>query len=516
VGKRRAADTGSVTPVASGHWARLRISGKRESLGVYQTPEEADEVIAGVRQKLAEHRVVAGVTLRTWGQVFLDKRESDVRSSSTDRSRWRTHVDTAPFADWSIDSIDPPDVEIWLQDELQRKLTQTPYHKPKPISRKTCREVIGLLSRAYDAAIRRGLAKINPCAAIKVRMLPRTEEPWTYLHAEEQEQLLTCWLIPEHDRVIIANALGIGFREGEQFNLELPDVHAFEPEPYLTVRYGSRGKPPKNGKIRRVDLFGVGLQAMRRWLEILPRYAPANPHRLVFPTPGGARRGPGKNLHGAGQRKGKNVKIDFFREHLRSAGIKRHVRWQDLRHTCASALVSGMWGRTWRLEEVMVQLGHSNISITQRYAHLAPRRLQELGQQTPGLPGLWAGYGSGCPSVEITGKSRVGRQGLEPWTYGLKAPSDVEQNQTDRSTHNPAITQQAEYVLRAIAEGRDGWQHLGVALAETVHEEPATALALDVLDGDGPLEARVTALAAEVLRRATQPVPVPVAKARKR
>lgn len=33
------------------------------------------------------------------------------------------------------------------------------------------------------------------------------------------------------------------------------------------------------------------------------------------------------------------------------ARIARHVRFHDLRHTCASQLVMGTWGRGWRIEE---------------------------------------------------------------------------------------------------------------------------------------------------------------------
>jgi integrase len=52
------------------------------------------------------------------------------------------------------------------------------------------------------------------------------------------------------------------------------------------------------------------------------------------------------------------------------------VRFHDLRHTCASHLVSGTWGRAWRLEEVRDYLGHSNISVTQRYAHMSPHAMR--------------------------------------------------------------------------------------------------------------------------------------------
>lgn len=54
------------------------------------------------------------------------------------------------------------------------------------------------------------------------------------------------------------------------------------------------------------------------------------------------------------------------------AGIP-HVRLHDLRHQFASALVNS--GRT--LYEVQAILGHSDSTVTQRYAHLSTRTLQD-------------------------------------------------------------------------------------------------------------------------------------------
>lgn len=55
------------------------------------------------------------------------------------------------------------------------------------------------------------------------------------------------------------------------------------------------------------------------------------------------------------------------------------VRWHDLRHTCASWLVqAGV-----PILDVRDWLGHSSVSVTQRYAHLAPRNLQNAALRLP-------------------------------------------------------------------------------------------------------------------------------------
>ena len=58
---------------------------------------------------------------------------------------------------------------------------------------------------------------------------------------------------------------------------------------------------------------------------------------------------------------------------LRSKAELPHLRIHDLRHQFASFLVNG--GRT--LYEVQTILGHSDAKVTQRYAHLSSRSLQD-------------------------------------------------------------------------------------------------------------------------------------------
>ena len=67
---------------------------------------------------------------------------------------------------------------------------------------------------------------------------------------------------------------------------------------------------------------------------------------------------------------------------LKAAGITRRVRWHDLRHTCASALVGGALGRKWSLEEVRALLGHSSIRVTERYAHFGKSLVMMAAMET--------------------------------------------------------------------------------------------------------------------------------------
>ena len=66
---------------------------------------------------------------------------------------------------------------------------------------------------------------------------------------------------------------------------------------------------------------------------------------------------------------------------LRAEAGLPHLRIHDLRHHYASFLVSA--GRT--LYEVQQILGHSDPSITQRYAHLSTKSLQDAANSASAM-----------------------------------------------------------------------------------------------------------------------------------
>lgn len=378
--KRRGFGEGSVAPSGRGFRVRVRVEGKREDLGTYATQEEAEGIRKGWQAAQAAGDVPSGaLTLRGWGKRWLRDRElAGSRNVASDKSRWHLHILTAPFAEWPLKSIERRDVKAWL-----KKLRET---APGWQTRK---HALTLLRRALGDAMEDEVVDRNVAAGIKFARPDEANDKWTFLLHEEQTRLATCELpaaspamafARQAERFIALVAIGSGLRQGEQWNLELRDVHVKDASPWLFVRWGSMGKTPKGGKTRRVPLFGVGLAAMRAWLAVLPQYAKRNEHGLVFPTPRGCRRQ-------------KSKQPATWASLLATAKLdvapKRHdgrtVRWHDLRHTCASSLLAGWWGRRWTLEEVRDLLGHSSVTITERYAHLAPTVIAETASKTAGF-----------------------------------------------------------------------------------------------------------------------------------
>tara|TARA_R110000868_G_C10888386_1_gene763416 strand:- start:352 stop:1566 length:1215 start_codon:yes stop_codon:yes gene_type:complete len=150
----------------------------------------------------------------------------------------------------------------------------------------------------------------------------------------------------DHLKPMVLISINTGLRRGELFNLTW-DMIDFDKR-ILTV-YGNIAK---SGKSRHVPLNNEAYEALFKW------YQQANStNNLVFP---------GKNGNVFS-----NIKKSWLNL-LKLAGIEK-FRWHDMRHHFASKLV--MAGVD--LNTVRELLGHSEISMTLRYAHLAPEHKAE-------------------------------------------------------------------------------------------------------------------------------------------
>jgi integrase len=140
----------------------------------------------------------------------------------------------------------------------------------------------------------------------------------------------------DHLTPIVLLALNTGLRRGELLNLAWKDVDIVRR--VLTVR----GDTAKSGRTRHVPLNDEAREVLDAW---------GIGSDLVFPGPEGR---PMTTLKTAWLKVARSAKLKNFRFH-------------DLRHTFASKLVQ----RGVDLNTVRELLGHSDFSLTLRYAHLA-------------------------------------------------------------------------------------------------------------------------------------------------
>lgn len=314
-------------------------------------------------------------------EVMAQRERDGVRGLDREQSRLRCHILTADFIEKDLTEIGSPDIREWLR-AMAEKDAEGPGASRK-LSRHTINRCQSLVSAIFNEAVERELIQTNPCMGVRSKKRVTesdTVEKWAFLSSDEQRAIADCVAIPRSDRLMIAFSAHTGLRQGESRHLRLEDVILDDANPRVLVRVAGRSKktgellPPKSGKKREVPLLPEALAAVREWLELLPSYATSNPMRLVFPTPSGKLRQQGKPLGRSGT----------LKAHYLAAGIKirPHLHWHSLRHTFASNLVTGVYGRRWSLEEIRVVMGHSSITITQRYAHLGEDAIRRAVRET--------------------------------------------------------------------------------------------------------------------------------------
>ena len=199
-------------------------------------------------------------------------------------------------------------------------------------------DTIGHIRYLDDDEARRLLAAL---AARDDRRRAERENANEWRRARGYDELPTHDVYTDHLTPIVTLALHTGCRRGELFNLCWRDVDLVGA--LLTVT----GDSAKSGLSRRIPLNSEAVKVLRAW-------KPANPERdgYVFPGEDGARL--------------EDIKTAFLKL-VKDATIER-FRFHDLRHTFASKLV--MAGVD--LNTVRELLGHADLKMTLRYAHLAP------------------------------------------------------------------------------------------------------------------------------------------------
>ncbi len=232
----------------------------------------------------------------------------------------------------------------------------------------TVRQEMMFVSGMFREAMKRDLIDRNPLQRVDKPSIDNTIV--RYLDPDEERDLLAH--APEPLRTAIIISIHAGLRDGELANLSWADV-----------RFRERVIVVRHTKSKRDRLIPMN-RTLYELLEKLPRHL-SSPYVITSPRTGG--------------------RYDRFdntgwRETLRRTGIK-NFRWHDLRHTFGSRLAqAGV-----PILAVKELLGHSQITVTMRYAHLAPSNLR-AAVEVLDMPPTTAGAPAGRHAVRARKPAR--------------------------------------------------------------------------------------------------------------
>jgi len=278
------------------------------------------------RKKVPERFRVKGITFRTLCADALEhSRESNGERSTTEL---KLKIDTLlpVFGDMAAEHITKQDIIRWLALEAEKR----------DWAAATRNRWQAAFSLIFRVGIDNEKITVNPAARIKRRA--ETNSRIRYL-AHEEEKTLRAAIVKPYQLAAFDISLHTGMRRSEQFGLTWSQVDLERRMVFLPKT--------KSGKPRHIPLNAVAVAAFERLRE-----KGQTKQSPVFPNASGD---PVSGPRG------------WFEEAVTRAKLADYV-WHCNRHTFISRLVmAGVDLRT-----VAELAGHATISMTMKYAHLAP------------------------------------------------------------------------------------------------------------------------------------------------
>jgi len=260
---------------------------------------------------------------KTVAERYIQWLKDNQKGTVADQNRYDNHLE-GPIGNTRLDEIDPVVLEKLKKDLFGDGL-----------SPQSVKHVLGLIRRIVNKAI--DLKLWNGANPVRKGSLPRVSNTRLRFLSQTESQTLV-EACNDHLKPIVVTALSTGMRRGEILSLTWPQVDLEHGFIFL--------EKTKSGKRREIPISTI----LKETLAALPR----DPEVIwVFYNP--RTKEPLKEIKRS------------FASALEAAKIK-DFHFHDLRHTFASHLV--MNGTP--LATVSQFLGHSDISMTMRYAHLAP------------------------------------------------------------------------------------------------------------------------------------------------
>lgn len=355
---------GSIYPVRKNG----KITGYRGAYFVHTAEGPKKRYISGKRRDDVADKLAKALSNRTDGLVFdagaltvgeylgrwLKDVRDTVRQSTYQRYEYaiRPHIKPA-LGRTKLKDLTPANLRWLYHDKLDSGLAPATVHKLHVV-----------LHKALAQAVSDGLIPRNVAAGMKLPKLTREEiDP---LSAEEARRLLEA---ARGDRLeaLYVLALSTGMRQGELLGLKWDDVDLEGGLLRVRRTLTKAGKvfttaEPKTKKSRRtIRLTAAAIDALKAHLsrqmeEMEYMGSLYQPGGLVFATEAGTLFNPS------------NLRNRSLAPLLKAAKL-RPVRFHDLRHTCATLLLS----KNVNPKIVSEMLGHASVSITlDTYSHLMP------------------------------------------------------------------------------------------------------------------------------------------------
>jgi integrase len=291
---------------------------------------------AKAEAKQAATRTLEAFLTNKYAPRYLSHAKTGAATEDRLRFAW------APFLDKDMAAITPAAADLHRVKRLKAGRAPTTLNRDR----------VALLS-LLNKAVEWDVLDANPLTRWKPLPVPKDDaERVRYLMPGERQRLLSALehrATPQYLRDLTLVALNTGLRRGELFGLTWDDIDFSAKQ--LTVRAANT----KTASTRRVQLNATALGVFKDRKAVTN--AIPHPAMLVFTSPI-----TGKRLD--------NIKKGWAGLMMR-AGIE-DFRFHDCRHDFASQLVM----REVDVYTVQRLMGHSDISMTQRYAHLAPGHLQ--------------------------------------------------------------------------------------------------------------------------------------------
>ena len=333
--------------------------GKTTSLTPAQARDKAKDILADAVKgvdPMTEKKASRGFTLIGFLEIeYFPWASAHRKSSGQLETRLRSCF--SAILKKRLDEITQWQLEKWRTGRLKNGLA------PSTVNRD-----IAELKAALSKAVAWGFLTENPLLGMKMSKVDLSPHV-RYLESEEENQLrkalsnrhevltskrkrFNAWRqirhlqifpadVKDHLQPLVLLAMNTGMRRGELFNLRWKDVN------FGTRTLIVRGATAKSGKTRYIPLNTEAFNVLRGWKGHIE-----NSTGIVFKGKYGDRL---------------NDISSSWKGLLTKARIS-NFRFHDLRHHFASKLV--MAGVD--LNTVRELLGHSDIKMTLRYAHLAP------------------------------------------------------------------------------------------------------------------------------------------------